>query len=315
MTEYHPPINPLVYVVILNWNNAADTLECLASLQSADYRPYETIVVDNGSTDGSVKKIKSAFPDIHQIELESNLGYAAGNNAGIQYALDSGADYVLVLNNDTIVETNMIQELVAFAETNENIGMIGPKMYCYQPADTIFATGSFIDWSRGETSNRDMFLPTTDIDNGLKPEQVDFIAGCGVLVSRKLLDEVGFLDPEYYLNYEDVDWGVRAQRKELEVWYHPNAVLWHKVSASMGQASPMNTYYMTRNALLFFWKNSPPGYRWRAILRITLRTLRTIGVWTIRPKYWNESFRNLRTANIMALRDFSRGNFGEMQGQ
>ena len=95
--------------------------------------------------------------------------------------------------------------------------MIGPKMYCYQPEDTIFAMGSFVDWSRGETSNRGMFLPAADFDDDLNAEKVDFIAGCGVLVSRRLLEEVGFLDPIYYLNYEDVDWGVRAQEHDFEV--------------------------------------------------------------------------------------------------
>lgn len=307
--------HPLVYIVILNWNNAADTLDCLESLQDLDYGPYVPIVIDNGSTDGSVGKIHAAFPEVHQIELGSNLGYAAGNNSGIKYALEEGADYVLVLNNDTVVEEGMLRELVVIAEANGNIGMIGPKMYCYQPEDTIFALGSFVDWSRGETTNRGMFLSASDIDMPPDAEQVDFIAGCCVLVSRKMLEEVGYLDPIYYLNYEDVDWGIRAKRNGFEVWFTPEAVLWHKVSATMGQASPMNTYYMTRNALLFFWNNSPPAYRWKAISQIMLRTIRTIGAWTLRPKYWNERYRKLRAANILALRDFTRGNFGPMQGR
>ena len=306
--------NPLVYVVILNWNNAADTIECLASLQASIYQPSVPFVVDNGSTDGSVGKIRAAFPEIHLIELESNIGYAEGNNVGIQFALDSGADYVMVLNNDTLVETTMLGELVGFAETNESIGMIGPKMFCYQPEDTLFATGSLIYWSRGETINRGMFTPASKVEDCQKPEQVDFIAGCGVLVTRKLLEKVGFLDPIYYLNYEDVDWGVRAQEQDFEVWYTPKAVLWHKVSSTLGQASPTNTYYMTRNALLFFWKNSPSRFRWQAILRIILRTLRSIGAWTIKPQYWNDSFKALRSANIMALRDFTLGHFGQMKG-
>ncbi|MCJ7694898.1 MAG: glycosyltransferase family 2 protein [Anaerolineaceae bacterium] len=305
--------NPLVYVVILNWNNATDTLECLRSFQASDYQPAVPIVVDNGSKDSSVREIRAAFPGIHQIELDSNLGYAEGNNVGIQYALDSGADYVLVLNNDTLVETNMLSEMVAFAETNENVGMIGPKMYCYQPENTIFATGSFVNWSRGETINRGMFQSGSKFERDQDPEQVDFIAGCGVLVSRRLLEEIGFIDPIYYLNYEDVDWGVRAQKHDFEVWYTPKAVLWHKVSATLGQASPTNTYYMTRNALLFFWKNSPPRYRWQAIMRIILRTLRSMGAWTFKPRYWNDSFKALRTANIMALRDFTFRNFGQMK--
>ena len=311
----HTQNNPLVYAVILNWNNAADTLECLKSLQDSDYSPYIPVVVDNGSTDGSVEIIRSAFPNVFQIELDSNLGYAAGNNSGIKFALESGADYVLVLNNDTLVDKGMIRELVGFAQTNDNIGMLGPKMYCFQPEDTIFALGSFVDWTNGETSNRGMFMPASEIDFPIDAEPVDFIAGCCVLVSRKMLEKVGFLDPIYYLNYEDVDWGIRARRKGFEIWFTPDAILWHKVSATMGQASPINTYYMTRNALLFFWKNSPSQYRWRAIAQIMFRTLRTISAWTVRPKYWNESYRNLRAANLLALRDFTRGNFGQMQGR
>ena len=307
--------NPLVFVIVLNWNNATDTIECIESLENSDYQPFVPIVIDNGSTDGSVESIREKYPQLSIIELEKNLGYAEGNNVGIQYAIDSGADYVLVLNNDTLVEAMMLRELVTFAETNEKIGMIGPKMYCHQPADTIFATGSFVDWSRGETSNRDMFLPAPKIEIDLKPEQVDFIAGCGVLVSRKLLEHVWLLDPIYFLNYEDVDWGVRAQRKKFEIWYTPNAVLWHKVSATMGQASPMNTYYMTRNALLFFWKNSPPRYRWLAISRIILRTFRTISACAF--LIWEKIFDNETTfhTHITALRDFMHGNFGQMQGR
>lgn len=305
--------NPLVYVVILNWNNAADTLACLKSLQDIDYQPYVAVVVDNGSKDGSVEKIQAAFPFIHQIKLDSNLGYAAGNNVGIQFALDSGADYVLVLNNDTIVDKSMLSELVSLAESNETFGMVGPKMYCFQPQDTIFAIGSFINWSMGYTTNRGMFKHISQIEIPPKPEEVDFIAGCCVLVRRKLLEEVGLLDLDYYLNYEDVDWGIRAKRNGYEVWLNPAAVIWHKVSATMGQASPMNTYYMTRNALLFFWRNAPSRYRWVAIAHILLRTIRTMTAWTVRPKYWNESFRKLRRANFLAVRDFTLGNFGQMR--
>jgi GT2 family glycosyltransferase len=89
--------------------------------------------------------------------------------------------------------------------------------------------------------------------------------------------------------------------------------MWHKVSATLGQASPANTYYMTRNALLFFWRHSPSRYRWTAILRIILRTLRSIAAWTLKPQYWSESFRKLRSANIMALRDFTMGYYGQMK--
>jgi GT2 family glycosyltransferase len=117
----------------------------------------------------------------------------------------------------------------------------------------------------------------------------------------------------YYLNYEDADWGIRAHRAGFEVWYIPKAILWHKVSATMGQSSAMNTYYMTRNALLFFWKNSPSDVRWQAVTRIVMRTIHTISAWTFKPVYWNDTFRKLRSANIKALKDFSRGQFGKIK--
>jgi GT2 family glycosyltransferase len=220
----------------------------------------------------------------------------------------------MVLNNDTRVDPTMLGELVKCAESDSRIGMIGPKMYCYEPEDTIFATGSFINWSKGETTNRGLFQPASDFAHFQGLEQVDFIAGCGVLVSRKFIEQVGVLDPIYYLNFEDVDWGVRGWRQGFEIWFAPQAVMWHKVSATLGKASPANTYYMTRNALLFFWRHSPSRYRWTAILRIILRTLRSIAAWTLKPQYWSESFRKLRSANIMALRDFTLGHFGQMKG-
>jgi hypothetical protein len=272
------------------------------------------LVIDNGSTNGSVREIREAYPKIKIIELDTNSGYAEGNNVGIQLAFDSCADHVMILNNDTLVEPTMLAELVKCAESDSKIGMIGPKMYCYEPEDTIFATGSFVNWSKGETTNRGLFQPASDFAHFQGPEQVDFIAGCGVLVSRKFIEQVGVLDPIYYLNFEDVDWGVRGWRQGFEVWFAPQAVMWHKVSATLGKASPANTYYMTRNALLFFCRHSPSRYRWTAILRIILRTLRCIAAWTLKPKYWNESFRKLRSANIMALRDFTLGHFGQMKG-
>jgi GT2 family glycosyltransferase len=307
-------INPLVYAVVLNWNNAADTIECLQSLENSDYEPFVPLVIDNGSTNGSVREIRESFPKIELIELNSNSGYAAGNNVGIQHALGSGADYVMILNNDTLVEPTMLGELVKCAETDSKIGMVGPKMYCYEPDDTIFAVGSFINWSKGETTNRGLFQPASDFSHLQRPEQVDFIVGCGVLVSRKFIEQVGLLDPIYYLNFEDVDWGIRGWRKGFEVWFAPQAEMWHKVSASLGKASPANTYYMTRNALLFFWRYSPSRYRWTAILRIILRTLRSIAAWALKPQYRDESYKKLRSANIMALRDFTMGDYGQMKG-
>jgi GT2 family glycosyltransferase len=244
--------------------------------------------------------------------LESNLGYAEGNNVGIRHALAQQPDYIFVLNNDTLLEPTMLTHLVQIAETDTTIGMVGPKMYCTEPRDKIFAAGSFVRWWEGELEHRGMFQ--TEIVENLQgqPELVDFITGCGVLVRRKLIEKIGMLDHHYYLNFEDVEWAIRAWRNGYQVIYMPQAVMWHKVSATLGQGSAANTYYMTRNALRFFWSNGSGLIRWLAVTRILLRTIRTMSSWTINFRYHTPAFRKKRQANLMALRDFFWGRFGPM---
>jgi GT2 family glycosyltransferase len=270
------------------------------------------IVVDNGSTDGSASRIGTAFPEVEVLELDANLGYAGGNNVGLTYALAVGADYILILNNDTLVHPSMLAELIAIIEEFPQIGMAGPTMYCVDPANVLFAAGSFIHWARGSLRHRGMFEPATRYAQITQPGPVDFIVGCGVLVQRKVIEAIGGYNPAYYLNFEDVEWGVKAWQAGFEVWHVPQAMMWHKVSATLGRASPANTYYMTRNALLFFWRNAPDHLRWLAISHILLRTLRTISAWTLKPRYHQDGFRRKRDANLLALRDFFQGRFGEM---
>lgn len=306
------PESASVGIVILNWNNAPDTLACLESVSGLDYPNYYPLVVDNGSTDDSVDKIRANYPHVEILETGSNLGYAEGNNVGIRHAMQAGADYVFILNNDTLVAPTMLAKLVQVAESSPDIGMVGPTMYCTDPPNRLFAAGSFVLWKVGNLYHRGMFQPPGPYTKVQNPEPVDFIVGCGVLVRRQLIEVAGMLDPLYYLNYEDVEWGIRAHRYGFQVLYVPQAIMWHKVSASLGQASPANTYYMTRNALRFFWKHTPIHLRWLSVLRIILRTLRAIGAWSLKSKYQKQSFQRRRAANLLALRDFFQGRFGKM---
>jgi GT2 family glycosyltransferase len=302
--------SPSVTSVILNWNNASDTIECLESVSRMSYPNCRTLVVDNGSTDDSVARIRAAWPAVELLELGGNLGYAEGNNVGIRHALDHRAEYVFVLNNDTLVSSDVMTRLVEVMETDSRIGMAGPKVYCTDPADRIFAEGSLVLWNRGLIKHRGMLQGDTPGRTAV--ESVDFLVGCGMLVRRALIEEVGLLDPQYYLNYEDVEWSVRARRSGFRVLYVPKAVIWHKVSATLGRASAANTYYMTRNALRFFWRNAPGVARWTATVRIILRTMRTVVAWTLKSEYCTSAFRKKRQANLFALRDFVCGRFGPM---
>ena len=310
--KYTKERSPIVAVVVLNWNNAPDTIECLESVSQLTYKNIRILVVDNGSTDNSVEEIRSKFPFIDILETHENLGYAEGNNFGIRYAMQGKPEYVFVLNNDTLLESTMMSKLVQAAEKDSCIGMVGPTMFCIEPQEALFAAGSFVLWNEGSLNHRGMFeLPGPYVGSD-KPQPVDFIVGCGLLVRRELIEEIGMLDANYYLNYEDVEWGIRAHRFGYQVLYVPQAVMWHKVSATLGQASPANTYYMTRNALRFFMLHGSSIQRWVTVGRIIFRTIRTIGAWTLKPKYRDQNFQRKRNANLLALRDFFYGRYGAM---
>jgi GT2 family glycosyltransferase len=303
---------PSVAIVVLTWNNSIDTLECLDSVSQLTYPNLHTIVVDNGSTDGSVDRIRQRYPAIDLLVLASNLGYAAGNNAGLQHALELQADYILILNNDTLVAPDLIDELIRVAEANPRIGMVGPLMYCTQPRDRLFAAGSVIRWRYGDTQNRGMFEPTEMLKEWTQPEAVDYITGCAVMIKRSCLEVIGSFQADYYINYEDTEWGLKAQRAGFEVWYVPAAVIWHKVSVTIGLSSPLSAYYMTRNRLMFFWRNASVLTHWLIVFRISLRILRTILAWSVWPRYRSAKYRRLRLAIWLGLRDFLRGRIGEM---
>jgi len=130
-------MTPLVFIIVLNWNGKDDTLECLGSLQQLDYPNFETVVVDNGSTDGSEDVIRSAFPSVNFIQTGRNLGYAGGNNVGIKHALSHGADYVWLLNNDTTVDPNALTALVETAQADPKIAVVGSKIFYYDQPDVI----------------------------------------------------------------------------------------------------------------------------------------------------------------------------------
>ena len=307
------PVRRLVVIIILNWNNPEDTLACLRSVAKLDYPELSTIVVDNGSTDDSVMRIRTAYPHVEMIETGENLGFAEGNNVGLRWAMERGADFICVLNNDTEVASDFITRLAEEAESDPSIGIVGPKMYFFEPSDMVFAAGSLVEWDKGILNQRGIWQKESIVGPLYSdhPEDVDFIIGCGVLIKRTMFERIGLLDPRYYLNYEDVDLCIRASLAGYRVRYTPRAILRHKVSASLGQGSPRNTYYMTRNALLFFGTHLRGWRRWRTLTRIVVRNLGHIAVWTLKPQY-RRIARNKRDANLLALRDALLGRYGKM---
>ncbi|MGC8880107.1 MAG: glycosyltransferase family 2 protein [Anaerolineae bacterium] len=299
---------PSVGVIILNWNNAPDTLACLESVLHSDYPNFHVLVVDNGSTDGSSEAVRAAYPTVTLIENGENLGYAEGNNVGIRHALAEGADYVLLLNNDTLVAPDMLRELIAVAETDARVGIVGPLIYYYEPADVLWNAGNAIDWRNGSVANLYGDKPAVGV--GTQPYAVDYVSGCALCIRRQVIEQVGILDSRFFIYYEETDWCVRARRAGYQVLMVPCARIWHKVSGTMGIASPPTTYYMTRNQFLFYARHTRGLARTTLLSRLLLRELRTLAAHSLKPCHHH--LRRSRDARLLALRDALLGRWGKM---
>ena len=240
----------LVSIVILNWNGLKDTKECLESLKDIDYPNCEIIVVDNGSTDGSCEFLKANFPYVRLIENETNLGVPEGNNCGIR---EARGKYVLLLNNDVVVDRYFLKELVNVAESDPQVGAVGAAVYYYDDPGTIWVAGAMISWNSGGIR----IVGRDEVDEGQFNEvtEVDYVPSCSMLVRRELFERVGYFDPKYFVYYDETDWCIRAQRAGNKVMCNTKAKIWHKVSATSGkEGSQFSIYFRTRNRFRFMKK-------------------------------------------------------------
>jgi len=247
---------PKVAIIVLNWNGIDDTSECLESLKKITYPNYEVVVVDNGSDGEDVRILKEKFGDyIHIIENDKNYGFAEGNNIGIRYALSAFEPaYFLLLNNDTIVAPDLLSELIKIAESDDRIGIIGPKIY-YQNFkgrnNVIWFAGGKIRWWR-----RCVYQHVGKDDDD-RPEyqntsEVDLVSGAAMMLKRRTINELSLLNPQYFLGAEDVEYCIRARKRGLKVVYVPSAKVWHKVGKSKERRAPgfefiCNHYRLVRN--------------------------------------------------------------------
>lgn len=250
-------IAPKVTIIILNWNGLEDTLECLNSVSKINYSNFEVIVVDNGSKDDSVIEIRKHFPNVTVFETGENLGFAQGNNVGIKYALEKNAKYILLLNNDTIVDPSLIDAFLEAAYLCSDIAFFGAKIYYHLERNTIQFAGAEWDNDKLEFNH----IGNKNIDDGITYEdyrESDFVSGCALFFCSNIIDKVGYLESKFFLNYEETDWCFRARRMGYKCIVVPKAKVWHKTSVSFGgQASPIYEYFMTRNELLWANRNLP----------------------------------------------------------
>ena len=240
-----------ISVILVNYNGKEYNDKCIASiLDSTISRQIQIVVVDNASTDDSLELLKENWGSHEQVKilsLDGNYGFSKANNEGIRWSLEQGIEYFLLLNNDTEIQPNTIEQMLYYQQ--ETKGIIVPKVLYADRKDTIWcAGGSFTRFIRKATQRGFNQSDKGQYDNNGKCE---FANGCAMLLSKDILDKIGFLDERFFLYYEDAEYSMRAAEKDIRIWYCADAVVYHKVNGSTkGNSKPANAYYITRNWLL-----------------------------------------------------------------
>lgn len=248
---------PLVSVIILNYNGENDLIECFNSLKNVKYQNVELILVDNGSSDNSIEIVRNKYEDVRIIELGTNTGFSLGNNLGV---LRANGDYIALLNMDTVVDENWLTELVITAQKTPKIGVVASKIYYYNEKNVIDYAGSTCD-IYGNTAH----VGAENKDNNyLNQQRMTFYAcGASLLFKKELYNKIGLFDPLYYMYYEDVDFSWRTWICGYEVVYTPKSHIYHKINR-VRHNFPRIIYMTQRNKLRTLLKN----YELKTLLRI-----------------------------------------------
>ena len=308
-----------IFIIILNWNQAKLTMECVDSVRKmkvpSNYN-LNIVVVDNGSEhpvtlseverslSGNTRDSSTSVGMTKVIQNNKNLGFAGGNNVGIKYALDNFADYVMILNNDTLVDPSLLANLLNGMQKDPKAAIVSPKIYFakgfefkkekYKKADlgkVIWYAGGKMDWKNIYGSN----IGVDEVDKGQydKEKEIDFATGACFLISATVLKETGIFDEKYFMYLEDADLSLRMKKKKYKIIYEPKAELWHKVAQSSGIGSNLNDYFISRNRLLF-------GFKY-ASLRTKLALIRESFRLFIFGRHWQ----------AVGIRDFYMRRFGK----
>lgn len=236
----------IVYIILVNYNNTKDTIECISSIIKSETISYKIVVVDNASSEGSIDKIESFGDKVTLIKNQDNLGFAKANNIGIEYALNHGARFVMLLNNDTIVENGAISKMVHIAE-KKHLDILTCKIVYNNRPEKIWYGGGEFTFQRGYGKHY--------VNDELKGaiNEINFVTGCCIL-GRENVWKNHLLPTEYFMYFEDVDWSIMQNRNGYKLYYTPLATIKHKVSATAGVESPFFVYYWNRNRIILLKK-------------------------------------------------------------
>lgn len=273
--------SPLVYIILLNYNGYKDTIECCDSLSKITYDNYKIIIVDNNSTNDSEKILRERLNACHIMQTGKNLGFAGGNNYGIKYALEQKADYILLLNNDTIVESDFLDTMINAFCNNPNVGIVGCKINYFKEKNVIWYGGGNVNWFKFVgVHEHEKERDDEKIENVQR--EVTFISGCTMLIKNEVFDKVGLLPEEYFMYMEDLDFCILVKDKGYKLIYEPKALIYHNVSLSTGgEYSPFSIQWGTRNRIIFMdkykYKVSKAGYLSSILFFYSTRLMKLLG--------------------------------------
>ena len=290
-----------IVVVIVNYNGYKDTEECLASLRKVKTPNMYVIIVDNGSTDDSTNRLKEFVIEEkeHLICVEDNLGFSGGNNIGIRYAIDKGAEYVCLLNNDTVVDPNFLDKMLDKADNNSVV--YGTIRFFSNPDRVWFAGGNYNRWT-GRTVHFGYNQNDAKIEE-LREKQ-NFVTGCLLLMPTYVIEKIGMLPEHYFLYYEDTEYSLRLIENGVGMKYAREAIIYHKVSASTQKMPDKMMYYTIRNSLLVICEHEKGIRKIVSYMCVTARNIKRM----IKGEY------NIKVV-MEAYRDFICKNFGKYSGK
>ncbi|MEL7268098.1 MAG: glycosyltransferase family 2 protein [Bacteroidota bacterium] len=247
-------MKPLVSIITVNYNESLVTMEFLESVRKLSYSNIEVIVVDNASPNDDPDAIKTAFPEIQLIKSYENLGFAGGNNLGVK---QSKGEFLLFVNNDTIVPEHFLEPLVETLQNDLNIGMVSPKIkFHWDP--TLIQYAGYTPMNKWTIRNSSIGYHQKDDGTFDIPKETQSIHGAAMMVPRRVVDAVGMMTEIYFLYYEEHDWAEMIKRAGYKIFYQPKSYILHKESVSTGKFSPLKTYYISRNRILFARRNFKP---------------------------------------------------------
>ena len=299
MEEY-----PFISIVILNYNRAQDTIECIQSIKDIDYPNFKIILIDNCSVDNSINILREQLKDVQIIETGENLGYTGGVNFGLKIAEEENPDYILLINNDTIVERTFLTELVSSMENHRKAAVACGTILCEHDRKKIwYAGGKIVKW-RGlavHNNKNSLFNP----ENSKNPVYTTFVTGCMMLIRTEYLMEIGPEDERFFMYLDDIELSSRIQKKGYELLYVPNSIIYHKVFEKA--KSPFMLYYSVRNRLLLISLTLSWGMRLIAkIYFMSVITFKMI-IWRItNPEFYQ--------ASKYGLEDYFNRNFYKGRG-